>query len=125
MTNLPQLQADRRAPRLRLAEDTPAVVRAQDGRRFPGKLEVVSVTGGLLSLQKPLAQGSRVRVMFVIPTGSVFGGAEMLNPVSQTKQPFRFVTLYEDDHSRLQSAVQGSMQESRRSYSLIEKTRPW
>ena len=58
-----------------------------------GSLEVFSSTGGLLSLQKPLIRGTRIKVMFLTQSGPVLGAAEMLSPVSWTQQPFRFVAL--------------------------------
>jgi len=104
-----QWQFTRRAPRLRLAENTPAVLRSSDGRQVPGKLQVVSVTGGLLSLPKTLLPGAQVKLLFIVGSGSIFGGAEMLNPVSITQQPFRFNSLYHDDRVRLQSAIRSSI----------------
>jgi len=70
MSFLPPGHAKRRAPRVRLTDTTPAVLRLQNGWRIPGKLQVISVTGGLLSLSKPLSQGCEVKVMF--PGGDYF-----------------------------------------------------
>ena len=50
MTYLPQPHANRRAPRFRLANITPAGRPFQDGRRTPGELQVVSRAGGFLFL---------------------------------------------------------------------------
>ena len=93
MTFLFPQQASGRAPRTCFAETTPAVLRCQDGRRVPGKLQVISVTGGLLSLSKPLDQGSQVKLMFLTPRGAVLGAVQMLSPVSWNLQPFKFVGL--------------------------------
>src|SRR6266849_6773710 len=60
MTHPYPLHANRRAPRFRLAETTPAVLQFQDSRLTPGELQVISRTGGLLSLSKPVDQGSVV-----------------------------------------------------------------
>jgi hypothetical protein len=68
-----------------------------------GSLEVISSTGGLLSLSKPLIRGTRIKVMFLTQRGPVLGTAEMLSPVSWTEQPFRFVTLAYGDQRRLQA----------------------
>jgi hypothetical protein len=68
-----------------------------------GRLEVFSSTGGLLCLPKPLIRGTRIKVMFLTPTGPVLGSAEMLSPVSWTQQPFRFVALASGDQNRLQA----------------------
>jgi hypothetical protein len=66
-------------------------------------LAVISSTGGLLCLSKPLIRGTRVKVMFLTQRGPVLGAAEMLNPVSWTEQPFRFVALAYGDQRRLQA----------------------
>lgn len=105
MQTIPPLRSPR-PPRVRPAEFTPAVLRAPDGGCFSGELEIFSITGGLLALPKPLNQGSRVKLMFLTPTGPVFGVAEMLRPVSWAQQPFRFIVLYENDERRLRAATQ-------------------
>src|SRR5215831_4741369 len=106
-------QASRRAPRTCFAETTPAVLRCQDGRRVPGKLQIISLTGGLLSLSKPLDRGSQVKMMFMTRSGSVLGAAEMLSPVSWHLQPFKFIGLHDDDQRRLQAAIQSSLDQHR------------
>ena len=100
-----------RAPRLRLEGAAPAVLRFQDGQRTAGKLHVVSLTGGLLSLANPIVQGSQVKLMFLTRTGSVLGGAEMLSPLDSEMQPFRFVSLAAADQRRLGATIQASSQQ--------------
>lgn len=107
--NIPQAYRQRRAPRVNLEQMTPAVVRLPDGQRAPAKVKVFSVTGGLLSLIKPLNQGALVRVMFVTDAGPVLGGAEMLTPVGDALQPFRFVSLPVEDQRKLGAIVQSSL----------------
>jgi hypothetical protein len=92
-----------RAPRVRATEYTPAVLRFQSGDCVTGSLEVISSTGGLLCLSKPLIRGTRIKVMFLTQRGPVLGAAEMLSPVSWTQQPFRFVALAYGDQSRLRA----------------------
>ena len=105
MIALPQTTFKPRVARLHLEPSTPAVLRAHDGKSISGVLEVVSVTGGLLSLPRPLMKGARVKVMFVTEAGSVLGGAEMLSPVSRTQQPFKFISLAVQDRRRLESVI--------------------
>jgi len=107
MGSLPQ-----RAPRVHLDTATPAVLRFQDGQRTSGTLHVVSLTGGLLSLNNPVVQGSQVRLMFLTTTGSVLGGAEMLPPLTRDLQPFRFVSLDASDRRRLGATIEASLQQS-------------
>lgn len=122
MTYFPPPQSSRRAPRMRLAESTPAVVRLQNGWRIPGKLQVISVTGGLLCLSKLLSQGCPVKLMFLTEAGPVLGAVEMLSPVPGGLQPFRFTTLYDDDRHRLQAAIQSSQEREDQS---VEHYRAW
>ena len=114
MPLLPQVHAQRRPERVRFDEATPVVLRSPDGRRFSGELQVISVTGGLLSMRQPLQRGSLVKLMFLAKTGSVLGSAEMLSPVAWDRQPFRFVALHEQDQSRLHAAIQFSLEQTRR-----------
>src|SRR6201987_3074269 len=105
MSTLPQLQVTPRSPRLYLDGGTPAVVRFPDGERISGSLEVVSLSGGLLALDNTLEKGSQVKLMFVTGAGSVLAAAEMLAPVSRSRQPFRFVELARQDRHRLGASL--------------------
>jgi PilZ domain-containing protein len=125
MPYLPQSRAVRRAPRTSFAEITPVVLRRQDGRRIPGKLQVISLSGGLLCLPKPLDQGSQVKLMFLTRKGSVLGVAEMLSPISWGVQPFKFLKLYDDDERRLDAAIQLSVNQNRLQHVQMEKHRVW
>ncbi len=108
MNTLPQQPYFHRPPRVRPTEFTPAVLRIEDGSCTSGELQIFSLTGGLLSLPKLLDQGSRTKLMFLTQTGPVLGMAEMLRPISWREQPFRFVSLHENDHRRLRAAIPGS-----------------
>jgi len=119
----PQAYPQRRAQRVRFEEATPVVLRYPDGRRFSGQLQVISITGGLLGVPQPLQRGSLVKLMFLAKTGTVLGSAEMLSPVAWGQQPFRFVALHEDDHSRLHAAIQFSLEHTRRQDELRSKER--
>lgn len=106
MAELPHAVPERRSPRLRPAELTPIVLRCQDGRRISGKLQCISLTGGLVASSSPLPTGSVVRLLFVTPKGPVAGTAEMLHPVSWTEQPFRFAAIPQPDQQRLRAMIQ-------------------
>jgi len=125
MTYFPPQPTPRRAPRTWFAETTPAVLRCPDGRRVRGKLQIISLTGGLLWVSKPLDQGSQVKLMFLTRSGSVLGVAEMLSRVSWSIQPFKFIRLYDDDEIRLQAAIQLSMDRNQRDRAQIERFRAW
>jgi hypothetical protein len=81
------------------------VIRLQGGDSVTGNLEVISSTGGLLRLSKPLILGTRIKVMFLTESGPVLGAAEMLGAISWTHQPFRFVALTYGDQRRLQAVT--------------------
>jgi hypothetical protein len=114
-----------RAPRTRFSEVTPAVLRCEDGHRVRGKLQTISLSGGLLGLARPLDCGTQVRLMFLTRSGSVLGVAEMLSPVSWSLQPFKFVKLYDDDELRLQAAIQSSLERSGRPRGHADQYRMW
>lgn len=118
-------RAARQAPRACFTEVTPAVLRCHDGRRKRGQLQVISLTGGLLYLTKPLDRGLRVKLMFLTHKGSVLGAAEMLSPLSWSLQPFKFVRLYDDDEQRLQAAIQSLLKYKRRDVGQLERIRAW
>lgn len=123
MSPLPQIYPVQRSPRARLSGVTPAVLRFQDGQRAAGNLRVISLKGGLLALPAPLSQGSQVKLMFLTGAGSVLGGAEMLNPVTNTLQPFRFISLASDDQQRLGASIQAVLREENSEPKWVAKLR--
>jgi hypothetical protein len=110
---------------LQFVHATPAVLRFQNGIRVRGKLQVISVTGGLLCLPNPLEQGSRVKLMFLTDTGTVLGTAEMLASISGTQQPFRFITIDESHERRLRDVIQSSVDQNRSEHQSIVRDRAW
>ncbi len=115
-------EAHSRPPRLQFANPTSAVLRFQSGRPIRGKLQVISVTGGLLHVSSPLDRGTRVQLMFLTDAGTVQGTAEMLPSLSGTLQPFRFVVMEENHEHRLRDLIQLSVDQKRQS---IVKDRAW
>jgi len=122
MSSSPQSRPQWRCPRAHLDGNNPIVLRFPNGQRIAAKLQVISVTGGLLSLSKSVDQGSRVRLMFLTEAGSVLGGAEMLPPVSDRLQPFRFISLPADDQRRV-GALIGEWSQNKSELAWIEKLR--
>ena len=119
-----QSEARGRPPRMKLAQ-TPAVLRFASGDRVQGRLQVISVTGGLLWLNSPLDLGSRANVMFLMDSGAVSGTAEMLKPISGTQQAFKFVEIGKVERNRLQNAIHASAQQSFSDHHSIERHRAW
>ena len=108
MTHFPQPHPQRRAPRVHLGGSVAALVMMEDGQRAKGKLQTVSVTGGLLRIGKALREGDFVEIAFQTQNGPVHGMAEMLNARNATDgvlQPFRFIAMGDDDHRALRIIV--------------------
>jgi hypothetical protein len=122
MSSLPP-SLPHRSPRARLTASTPAVFRLADGRSSRGDLRVLSVTGGLVSLAKPIDRGSRVMLMFLTQNGTELGNAEMLTPISWDQQPFRFVSLDETNRTRLKTVVRESLAQQHPEYDWVENYR--
>ena len=125
MNSLSPSQPVQRAPRAHFAEPTAAVLRFKDGRRVPGKLKVVSVTGGLLAVTHPIDAGCKAQLMFLTASGMVLGSAEMLSPISWTLQPFRFVALDHDGEDRLKAVIQARTVQASATNGQIERSRAW
>jgi hypothetical protein len=115
----------RLAPRTSFPEKTHAVVRCQNGSSVLGKLTIISLTGGLLNLERPLDRGSQVKLMFLTNKGSVFAKAEMLPAISWIQQAFKFTKIYDDDQKRLKAAIQVCLDQGRRDPGQMERSRAW
>jgi hypothetical protein len=63
--------------------------------------------------------------MFLTGAGAVLGTVEMLPSLSGTRQPFRFVTMDEEDERRLRNVIQFSQDQNRREQQFIIKDRTW
>jgi len=111
MTYFPQPSKQRPA-RVKLASGPTAALRFDDGRRATGKLQIVSITGGLLRLAKPISPGALVEIMFLTQSGPVLALAELLTPCSATLrclQPFRFIMMNDGDFRHLKMALASSL----------------
>jgi hypothetical protein len=116
MTYFPQPNPAKRASRVRLGGSVVIAIRLEGSRPVRAKLSALSVTGGLLVLSKALEQGAFVEVAFQTSQGTVHGMAELLLPRCQSTsgclQPFRFVALDDEDHTRLRMALESLLDES-------------
>jgi len=109
MTHFPQPHPTRRATRIQLGGSVLALVMLEDGQRAKGKLQTISITGGMLRVAKALQQGDFVEVAFQTDSGPVRGMAEILPPARSATdgvlQPFRFIAMGDDDHRNLRMVV--------------------
>jgi hypothetical protein len=95
-----------RAPRVKLAGTVLSLVCLENGRQTRGKLHQLSITGGLLHLDKPLDEGIKVEVIFHVGDCTVRTKARMLFPMWATQgflQPFEFADLSEGDRQSLEA----------------------
>jgi hypothetical protein len=114
MTYFPQSNPVKPATRLKLGGSVVVAVRPEgDSQPVRAKLHELSATGGLLILSKALEQGAFVEVAFQTSRGKVRGMAEVLSPRKESRsgcvQPFRFVALDDEDHTRLRTAMESLM----------------
>lgn len=108
MTHFPHANSRRRATRIKFGDSVSVLVLQQDGNRTKGKLQTISVTGGLVRLPQAMSAGDLVEVGFQTDSGPVHGMAEMLAPVAAANgalQPFRFIALADEDHRALRNMV--------------------
>jgi hypothetical protein len=95
-----------RAPRVKLAGTVLVLARLENGRQTRGKLHQLSITGGLLHLEKPLDEGIKVEVIFHVGNCTVRAKARMLFPMWATQgclQPFEFAELSDQERSSLET----------------------
>lgn len=109
MTYFPQPHAANRERRLKIGGSVVVAIRSGGSQPVRAKLHELSTTGGLLLLSKAFEQGDFVEVAFPTSKGTVHGMAELLaarcESTSGCLQPFRFVALDDEDHTRLRMAL--------------------
>src|SRR5260370_37060809 len=103
MSSTAAMQKGPRGSRVKLGGSILALLVAETGRQIPGRMNQLSVNGGLVSLEHPLDEGIRVTVLFHLGF-SVRCRAQMLFPMWATQgclQPFRFLELSEASRAGL------------------------
>jgi hypothetical protein len=90
--------------RVKLGGSILALVLLENGRQIRGRMNQLSINGGLVSLEQPLDEGIRVTVVFHLGDTSIRCRAQMLFPMWATQgcfQPFRFLELPDADRASL------------------------
>jgi hypothetical protein len=110
MTYFPQIDPAKRPRRVRMPGSVAVSVHLEGSGPLRAKLHEVSATGGLLLLSKALEQGDFVEVAFQTDHRVIRGMAELLAVRRQSAscclQPFRFVALEDDAHTRLRMTLE-------------------
>jgi hypothetical protein len=97
-------QKGQRGTRVKLGGSILVLVLLENGRQIRGRVNQLSVNGGLISLEQPLDESIRVTVVFHIGLTSIRCRGQMLFPMWATQgclQPFRFLELPESSRSSL------------------------
>jgi len=99
MSQFLQRQPPRRAPRANVRGEVSAVIQLENRRQITGKLQQLSITGGLLDLPAYLEERTWVRLTIYLSCSAVQAIAEMMFPMRVAtgyRQPFRFTALGEE-----------------------------
>lgn len=115
MSRFCQRQPPRRAPRANVCGTLSAVIRLENGRQLPARLQKLSITGGLLDVPAYLEERTWVDLIIYLSSGLVRATAEMMFPMRITmgyRQPFRFTSLGEDELHAIDREVTELLQQS-------------
>ena len=99
--------------RVKLRGSVLTLIRLPNRRQIRGKLHQLSISGGLMHLEKPLDEKLQVEVIFHLSETTVRQKAEMMFPMWATQgwlQPFRFVDLPEATKKALEASLQQFVQ---------------
>ena len=92
--------------RVKLRGSVLILVRLPNRREVRGKLHQLSVTGGLMHIEKPLDEKLEVELIFHLGQTTIREKAEMMFPMWATQgwlQPFRFIGMPEANKSILET----------------------
>lgn len=119
MPYYPQPDPANPARRVQVGGSIIVAIRSEGAQPVTAKLCDLSATGGLLFLSKALAEGDFVEVALPTSSGTVHGMAELL--VTKRKltegcfQPFRFVAMDDESHTKLRMVLQSFLAQTKRS----------
>jgi hypothetical protein len=94
--------------RVKLRGSVLILVRLPNRREVRGKLHQLSVTGGLMHIEKPLDEKLEVELIFHLGQTTIREKAEMMFPMWATQgwlQPFHFVELPEASRNALATGL--------------------
>jgi hypothetical protein len=94
--------------RVKLRGSILTLIRLPNRRQIRGKLHQLSISGGLMHLEKPLDEKLHVEVIFHLGETTIRQKAEMMFPMWATQgwlQPFRFIDLPEATKTALEASL--------------------
>jgi hypothetical protein len=94
--------------RVKLRGSILTLIRLPNRREVRGKLHQLSITGGLMHVEKPLDEKLKVELIFHLGQTTIREKAEMMFPMWATQgwlQPFRFVDLPETSKNGLEKSL--------------------
>ncbi len=109
MSSTATTQKKPRGSRVKLGGSILALVVLENGRQIRGRMNQLSVNGGLVSLERPLDEGIKVTVVFHLGVTSIRCRAQMIFPMWATQgclQPFRFLELPEVTRASLNQELE-------------------
>ena len=94
--------------RVKLRGSVLTLIRLPNQRQIRGKLHQLSLSGGLVHLDKPLDEKLKVEFIFHLGKSTIRERAEIMFPMWATQgwlQPFRFLELSEPSKDILESSL--------------------
>ena len=107
--------AERRSFRVKFHGSVLVLLRLPNRRQVRSAFHMLSVTGGMVHLEKPLDEKLEVEMIFHVNNSTIRTQAQMLFPMWATQgwlQPFRFTDLSEADKVSLTAGLQSFMAEA-------------
>ena len=98
-------KADRRSFRVKLQGSVLVLICLPNRRQMRAALHLLSVSGGMIHLDKPMDEKLEVQLIFHVERATIRAKAEMLFPMWATQgwlQPFRFTGLSEASRESLE-----------------------
>lgn len=118
--NSKENKASQRPFRVKLRGSVLVLVRLPNKRALRAAFHQLSVTGGVIHLEKPLDEKLEVELIFHLCETTIRSKAQMLFPMWATQgwmQPFRFVNLTDDGRDTLDVKLKSFMGETAKSAS--------
>lgn len=101
--------------RVKLRGSVMVLVRLPNKRDIPAKFHQLSITGGVIHMEKPLDEKLEVELIFHLREATIRGKAQMLFPMWATQgwmQPFRFKELSDASREKLDAGLKSFVGES-------------